>query len=121
MSIFVSNYNQFLTTMQIKQNYISRKSGIDENKLSCILTGKQVASEDDLDVLSKAVGKSTGYFLNFEIKINTNYAVSSVRTTFYGGNPTKKQGQVANNLLELMENVDIVMSAKGLFFNMGNK
>ena len=48
MSKFVSNYNQFLTTMQIKQNYISRKSGIKENKLSRILTGKQPASETGL-------------------------------------------------------------------------
>ena len=121
MSIFVSNYNQFLTTMQINQNYISRKSGIDENKLSRILTGKQVASEDDLDVLSKAVGKSTVYFLNPEFKINTNYAVSSSRIAFYGETTTKKQRLVASDLLELMENVDVVMSAKGSFLNMGNE
>lgn len=70
MSKFVSNYNQFLTTMQIKQNYISRKSGIKENKLSRILTGKQPASETDLEALSTAAGKTLQYFLsqNFSVK-----------------------------------------------------
>ena len=119
MSNFVSNYNQFLATMQIKQNYISRKSGIDENKLSRILTGKQSASEEDLEVLSKAVGKTMFYFLNPNFKINADYSVSSARIAFYAGSPTKKQSRVANNLLELMQNVDVVMSAKGLFLNMG--
>jgi len=115
MSKFVSNYNQFLTAMQIKQNYISRKSGIEENKLSRILTGKQPASETDLEVLSTAAGKTLQYFLSPDFNIKTNYPSSTTRIAFYAGEPTKKQSNIANNLLELMENVDVILSAHDSF------
>lgn len=115
MSKFVSNYNQFLTTMQIKQNYISRKSGIEENKLSRILKGKQSASETDLEVLSTAAGKTLQYFLSPDFNIKPNYPSSATRIAFYAGEPTKKQSNIANNLLELMENVDVILSAHDSF------
>ena len=119
MSIFVSNFNKFLTTMQIKQNYISRKSGIEENKLSRILNQKQVASEENLEALSKAVGKNIQYFLNPNFNLKTDYSATN-RIVFYAGNPTEKQNEVANTLLELMENVDVVLSARDSFLNMEN-
>lgn len=115
MSKFVSNYNQFLTTMQIKQNYISRKSGIEENKLSRILTGKQSASEADLEALSAATGKTLQYFLSPDFSVKTNYPSSATRIVFYAGKPTEKQSGIANNLLELMENVDVILSARDSF------
>lgn len=120
MSTFVSNFNEFLTTMQIKQNYISHKSGIDENKLSRILTGKQSPTEKDLESLSKAAGKTILFFLNPDFKLSTNYSAPSGRIAFYAGNPTKEQTDVADNLLELMENVDVILSARDSFINMVN-
>ncbi len=118
MSTFVSNFNMFLTALQIKQNYISRKSGIEEHKLSRILTGKQPASESDLEALSKAAGRSVQYFLNQNFKLKTDYPPSSARIAFYAGSPTEKQTEVSNALLELMENVDIILSAKDSFLGM---
>ena len=118
MSTFVSNFNEFLTTMQIKRNYISRKSGIEENKLSRILTGKQPASEPDMEVLSKAAGKSMQYFLNQNFNLNAGYSPSSGRIAFYAGSPTEKQAEIVGNLLELMENVDVILSARDSFLNM---
>lgn len=91
MSKFVSNYNQFLTTMQIKQNYISRKSGIEENKLSRILTGKQPASETDLEALSTAAGKTLQYFLSQNFSVKKKLPVfRNTNCFFYAGEPTKK-------------------------------
>lgn len=116
MSKFVSNYNQFLTTMQIKQNYISRKSGIEENKLSRILTGKQPASETDLEALSTAAGKTLQYFLSQNFSVKKKLPVfRNTNCFFYAGEPTKKQSNIANNLLELMENVDVILSARDSF------
>lgn len=116
MSKFVSNYNQFLTTMQIKQNYISRKSGIEENKLSRILTGKQPASETDLEALSTAAEKTLQYFLSQNFSVKKNYQSSATRIVFFTlANPQKKQSNIANNLLELMENVDVILSARDSF------
>lgn len=94
MSKLVSNYNQFLTTMQIKQNYISRKSGIEENKLSRILTGKQPASETDLEALSTAAGKTLQYFLSQNFSVKKNYQSSATRIVFFTlANPQKKTKQ----------------------------
>lgn len=116
MSKFVSSYNQFLTTMQIKQNYISRKSGIEENKLSRILTGKQPASETDLEALSTAAEKTLQYFLSQNFSVKKNYQSSATRIVFFTlANPQKKQSNIANNLLELMENVDVILSARDSF------
>ena len=118
MSKFIGNYNQFLTAMQLKQNYISRKSGIEENKLSRILNGKQIASETDLEAMSKAAGKDIQYFLNPGFSLNADYSSGASRIAFYAGNPTKKQTEIADNLLELMENIDVVLSARDSFLAM---
>ena len=45
MTKYVENVNEYLSKMKIKQNYVSKKSGIDTKKLSRILTGKQDANE----------------------------------------------------------------------------
>ena len=118
MSKFIGNYNQFLTAMQLKQNYISRKSGIEENKLSRILNGKQIASETDLEAMSKAAGKDIQYFLNPDFSLNADHSSGASRIAFYAGNPTKKQTEIADNLLELMENIDVVLSARDSFLAM---
>lgn len=118
MSNFVSNFNEFLATMQLKQNYISRKSGIDENKLSRILHGTQQPSELDMEALSNAAGKDMLFFLNPAFKLQTDYVPSSERIAFYMGNNSNKQNEVLQNLLELMENIDVVLSAKDSFLNM---
>lgn len=120
MSVFVNNFNEFLTTMQIKQNYISRKSGIEENKLSRILTGKQSASESDMEVLSKVAGKDIQFFMNPNFSLKKNYSNLNTRIAFYAGDPTGKQNEVANNLLDLMENVDVVLSAADTFLKMAD-
>ena len=39
------------------------------------------------------------------------------RIAFYAGSPSKKQEKVAALLMELMENIDEVMSAKSRFDN----
>lgn len=118
MSTFVSNFNMFLTALQIKQNYISRKSGIEENKLSRILTGKQPVSETDIEILSRAAGKDSQYFLDPNFNLNVTYSPSPARIAFYAGSPTEKQTDVANTLIELMENVDIILSAKESFLGL---
>lgn len=118
MSLFVSNFNNYLTTMKIKQNYIANKSGIDEKKLSRILNGHQAETGNDMEQLSKAVGQPVHFFLcdNFT---SINNKISQVpRIAFYAGNPTKKQTDFANKLLDMMENIDEILSAKSRFLKM---
>ena len=118
MSLFVSNFNNYLTTMKIKQNYICRKSGIDENKLSRILTGKQEETGSDMEKLCNAIGKKISFFTNENFCLETVHPGRNPNIRFYAGNPTGEQNKVANNLLELIENIDEVLSARECFLNM---
>lgn len=118
MSLFVSNFNNYLTTMKIKQNYIASKSGIDEKKLSRILNGHQPETGYDMEQLSKAVGQPVQFFLSDNLA-TIDYKISQVpRIAFYAGNPTKKQTDFANKLLDMMENIDEILSAKSRFLKM---
>jgi ABC-type uncharacterized transport system fused permease/ATPase subunit len=44
-----------------------------------------------------------------------SFAINKI--AFYAGEPSQKQEQVAKQLMELMENIDEVMSAKSRFEN----
>ena len=43
------------------------------------------------------------------------------KIAFYAGEPSKKQEQIAKQLVELMENIDEVMSAKHRFMNISKE
>lgn len=118
MSLFVSNLKNYLAATKIKQKYISRKSGIEENKLSRILNGTQEPGCSEMELISKAVGKSINFFLTENFVFETDYNEYSPKISFYAGNPNNQQNDVAENLLELMENVDLVLSAEGRFLSL---
>ena len=63
MTKYVENVNAYLSQMKIKQNYISKKSGIDTKKLSRILTGKQDATGNDMTAIAAALGKNVEFYL----------------------------------------------------------
>ena len=66
MSIFIKNYRKYLSENDIKQSYICLVTDIEKNKLSRILNGSQNITEEDMNKMSKAVGKSISYFLREE-------------------------------------------------------
>ena len=108
MTKFVSNVNAYLSEMKIKQTYLSMISGIDKNKLSRILIGAQEENGSDMERIASALGKTVEFFLQDTLVIPD---------AFYAGSPSKKQEKVAALLMELMENIDEVMSAKSRFDN----
>lgn len=115
MSKFKENVNAYLQGMNIKQKFISLKSDIDEKKLSRILNGTQVITEDDMKKISQALGKKTEFFLsdNFKLpKVETN-AFNQV--VFYAGEPTKSQEEFAIKLVDLIENADEILTAQNRF------
>lgn len=118
MSLFVTNLKNYLATTKIKQKYISRKSGIEENKLSRILNGVQEPGCSEMELISTAIGKSINFFLVENPVFKTEYAEYSPKISFYAGNPNSQQTKVADNLLELMENIDLVLSAEGRFLSL---
>ena len=107
MTKFISNVNKYLSEMKIKQSYLSMVTGIDKNKMSRLLTGSQEESGTDMEKIARGLGKSIGFFLKESMN----------KIAFYAGEPSKKQEQIAKQLVELMENIDEVISANSRFEN----
>ncbi len=115
MTKYVENVNAYLSQMKIKQTYVSKKSGMDPNKLSRILTGKQDATGNDMTIIATALGKNAEFFWAEEIKVPDISTLMPERIAFYAGSPTSKQKHMADLLLCFMENVDEVLSARSRF------
>ena len=62
MTKFISNVNQYLSEMKIKQSYLSMITGIDKNKISRLLTGVQDESGADMEKIAHALGKNIEFF-----------------------------------------------------------
>ena len=115
MTKFINNVNKYLTEMKIKQTYLSMITGIDKNKISRILTGAQEESGTDMEKIARGLGKTVEFFLADTIYIPQMGTVSANKIAFYAGEPSEKQEQIADQLMELMENIDEVLSAKSRF------
>ena len=121
MNKFIENVNTYISQRKIKQTYISMKSGIETNKLSRILNGKQEITATDMDKLATALGKSIEFFLKDEFEIKPINSLGPAKAEFCTGDPTAEQQRVADKLVELIETMDIVMSAKGRFMSISKE
>ena len=117
MTKFISNVNKYLSEMKIKQTYLSMITGIDKNKMSRLLTGSQEESGTDMEKIASGLGKSVEFFLADAIVIPQIGNREINKIAFYAGEPSRKQEQIAKQLMELMENIDEVISAKSRFEN----
>ena len=117
MTKFISNVNKYLSEMKMKQTYLSMITGIDRNKLSRLLTGSQEESGTDMEKIARGLGKNIEFFLSDSMSIPQIENLSINKIAFYAGEPSQKQEQFAKQLMELMENIDEVMSAKSRFEN----
>jgi transcriptional regulator with XRE-family HTH domain len=117
MTKYIDNVNAYMSQMKIKQTYVSLKTGIDTKKLSRILTGTQDISATDMEKIANALGRKIEFFLNDSFSVPQIIDFETEKISFYAGEPTEKQEKIANKLLQLMENMDEVMSAKSRFLN----
>lgn len=117
MTKFINNLNIYLSEMKIKQTYLSLITGIDKNKLSRLLTGSQDESGTDMEIIAEALGKKVEFFLSDSFAVPEINSFSMKKITFYAGEPSERQEQIASQLMELLENMDEVMSARNRFKN----
>jgi len=103
--------------MKIKQAYLCMMTGIDKNKMSRLLTGVQEENGTDMEKIAEALGKKVEYFLPDSFSVPQINSFIPETIAFYAGEPTAKQEKIAKKLFELMENIDVVLSAKSRFYN----
>ena len=68
-----------------------------------------------MEKIAHGLGKNIEYFLADSIYVPQMGDFSMNKIAFYAGEPSHKQEQIANQLMELMENIDEVLSAKSRF------
>ena len=118
MTKYVENVNAYLSQMKIKQTYISLKTGMEKNKLSRILTGKQKKVDTtDMELIANALGYKMEFFLSEDFVVPNVIDSSTAEFAFYAGEPTKQQQEFAMKLIDLIENVDEVLGAKDRYMN----
>ena len=99
--------------MKIKQVYLSMITGIEKNKMSRILTGSQEESGTDMEKIARGLGKNVDFFLADTIIMPRIDGSAVNKIAFFAG----EHEQIANQVMELMENIDEVLSAKSRFEN----
>lgn len=120
MTKFIQNVNKYLSEMKIKQTYLSMITGMDKKKLSRLLTGVQEESGSDMETIARGLGKNIEFFLSDTMLI-PKVGDFSMGKIAYAGEPSLKQEQIAEKLIELMENIDEVMSARSRFMNIARE
>ena len=75
-----------------------------------------------MEIIAGALGKNVEFFLSDSFTVPQISKFSMKKIAFYAGEPSEKQEKIAGQLMELMENIDEVISAKSRFGNIaGNK
>lgn len=111
MSRFVDNVNTYLNCKKIKQTYVSMRSGIENRKLSRILSGVQDVNSTDMDKIAEALGRTTTYFLQERFVMEKAEEQMWQEVAFYAGEPSARQKELAQNLLEFIECADEILYA----------
>ena len=118
MANYIDNVNEYIAKQKIKQTFVSFKSGISTSTLSRILNGSREVNLAQMEKISKALGKNVDFFLDENFSVPEIPSATSSNIVFYVGEPSKEQEKVATQLLELLENMDEVLSAKWRFTEM---
>lgn len=108
MFSFTTNYKSYLEWKKYKQNFISIKTGMEPNKISRILNGKQSPTEEEMTALSHAVNKDISFFLDPSFKIDLPN-LNTVPIACYVGCASKKQEDLVNSLIDFAENMDAIL------------
>ena len=119
MTLFIENVNRYIDHMKIKQFYLSKITGIEKNKLSRILKGTQDETGADMEKISEALGYTVDYFVSDVFCLPKVTDFQSEKVAFYAGEPSEKQEKIANDLIEMLKNIDLVLGAKNRFDNVG--
>lgn len=118
MGRYIDNVNAYLEKRKIKQTYVSIKTGIEVSKLSRLLTGSQDITSTDMEKIANALGVEVEYFLAKDFTAVDSCPNPEAEAVFYVGEPSKEQEIFAMKLIDMIENVDEVLSARHWFNKM---
>lgn len=115
MSKYIDNVNTYLNETKIKKSYVSLMTEIDPSKLTRLLSKSQEIVATDMEKIATAFGKNVEFFMaeDFENLIKKERMKTEV--AFYAGNPGEEQERFASKLIELVDNIDHILGARGRY------
>lgn len=116
ISPVVKNINDFISFHKVKQKFLAFKSGINEAKLSRILTGKQDATLSDIEQIAKGLGRDSFYFQTARVYNTVNH-LNDTEIVFSMGTPTQEKIEYANKIFDFLETVDFLLSMEAKIQN----
>ena len=96
MSVFIKNLKIYLEFYGIRQNFLSIRSGMSEDKISKLLHEKKKITDSEMEFLANALGKRVEFFLGDFPNLHVG---NSGCLAFYAGEPGKNQAEVAYKLV----------------------
>lgn len=117
MTKFISNLNMYLSEMEIKPTYLSMVTGIDNFKLSSLLNGSEEESNSDMEKIAHGLGKSIEFFLSGPVDVPYVGHSTINKPIFCTEKLSHQQELITKCIIELMANIDEVLTAKSRFIN----
>lgn len=109
MTLFVENINQYLHDKKIKQSYVALKSGMTTQKLSRLLLGKQSATEEDINRISRALGYTSSFFLDENFKLPVLEYEERERFALYCGDMPNVDKRIVDDCIDFLESIHSVL------------
>ncbi|MBU5485745.1 hypothetical protein KQI86_15600 [Clostridium sp. MSJ-11] len=112
MMNFTKNINDYVSFYKIKQTFIVNQTGIEKNKLSRLLNGKQDIVYEDMILISKALGKEVEYFMQDNLKLEASEYKDTSSIAFYMGEPDQSKIELANKVFDFLEHIDAILGVR---------
>jgi len=111
-NLFIQNLNKYIDHYGIKQAFISKRAGIEKNKLSRILNSAQPVTYEDMHSISNALDKDIKYFLGEKLDLSTPDYKDSASIAFYMGAVDENKEKLANQVFDLLDYMDAIMGIR---------
>lgn len=109
MSKFIKNLNYYIEHYNIKNSFIVKMTGIEKNKFSRLLNGKQDIQYEDMEKISVSLGKETTYFMQENLNLTKTQYEDSTSIAFYMGAVDEEKKELANQVFDFLENIDAIL------------
>ena len=112
MSTFIKNLNKYIEHHGIKNNFISKISGIENNKLYSLLNGIQDIKYEEMDIIAKSLGKDIKYFMQENLDLSEPIYEDKNCITFQTGSVDDEKRELAKNAFDFLEHVDAILGVR---------
>lgn len=112
MNKFICNLNVYMEHYNLKHSFVALRAGIEKNKFSRLLNNKQDILYEDMELISKALGKEISYFLQENLKLTKANYKEANSIAFYMGSPDEGKKELANQVFDFLEHTDAILGVR---------